>query len=101
MDWSHTTPLTHNWSEPDHNTADLCSLASSRPQEGTLTAARGRSAHRHITAEIVELCEMIWEHARRTQNCHAGTACILFKDLFRLYNRISGNVSRPLGNGLR
>ena len=44
---------------------------------------------------------MIWEHARRTQNCHAGTACILFKDLFRLYNRISGNVSRPLGNGLR
>ena len=37
-----------------------------KPQEGTETAERGRRAHAHISNEIVELTEIIWEHGQMT-----------------------------------
>ena len=37
-----------------------------KPQEGTETAARGKKAHEHISSEIVEMSEIIWEHGQMT-----------------------------------
>ena len=37
-----------------------------KPQEGTETAARGKRAHEHISSEIVEMVEIIWEHGQMT-----------------------------------
>ena len=59
------------------------------PLEGTETAARGKEAHEKISGEIVEMAEIIWENGQR----NAEDTTIYFKDLFNLYNEISGNVS--------
>ena len=59
------------------------------PLEGTETAARGKEAHEKISGEIVEMAEIIWENGQR----NGEDTTIYFKDLFNLYNEISGNVS--------
>ena len=59
------------------------------PLEGTETAARGKEAHEKISGEIVEMAEIIWENGQR----NVEDTTIYFKDLFNLYNEISGNVS--------
>ena len=37
-----------------------------KPQEGTETAERGKKAHEEISSEIVEMCEVVWEHGHMT-----------------------------------
>ena len=41
------------------------------------------------------MCQIIWDHATMTGNFdeEEDIACILFKDIFSLYSKISGNVS--------
>ena len=65
------------------------------PQEGSLTAVRGQQAHRDICGEVVDMCQIIWDHAIMTGNYDEedNIACILFQDLFSVYSKISGNVS--------
>ena len=67
------------------------------PQAGTLTEARGKRAHRDICVEVVDMCQVIWDHAIRSGNYDCDDdndiACILFQDLFTMYSKISGNVS--------
>ena len=68
------------------------------PQEGSLTAARGQQAHRDICTEVVDMCQIIWDHATMSGNYDEdeedNIACILFQDLFSVYSKISGNVSK-------
>lgn len=61
------------------------------PQEGTLTAFRGKKAHQSISREIVELCEVIEMNCKVTSpdGRYRG---ILFGDLFNIYNSISNKV---------
>jgi len=66
------------------------------PQEGSLTAARGQQAHVDICVEVVDMCQVIWDHAIMSGNFDieedSHIACILFQDLFSVYSKISGNV---------
>ena len=64
------------------------------PQEGSLTAARGQQAHRDICTEVVDMCQVIWDHATMSDNWDRedNIACILFGNLFSVYSKISGNV---------
>jgi len=61
------------------------------PQEGTLTAARGKKAHQSISREVVELCEVIEMNSRITSP-DGKLKGILFGDLFNIYNSISNKV---------
>ena len=65
------------------------------PRAGSLTAARGQQAHRDICGEVVDMCQVIWDHATMSGNWddEDNIACILFGDLFSVYSKISGNVS--------
>ena len=40
------------------------------------------------------MCQIIWDHALMTGNFDSEDqmACILFKDIFGIYSKISGNV---------
>ena len=60
-----------------------------------MTAIRGRRAHKDICVEVVDMCQIIWDHATMTGNFdeEEDIACILFKDIFSIYSKISGNVS--------
>ena len=73
---------------------DLCLVL----QEGSLTAERGQQAHRDIAREVVDMCQVIWDHALMTDNWDQedNIACILFQNLFSIYSKISGNVSCKL-----
>ena len=75
-------------------TTDLCLVL----QEGSLTAERGQQAHRDIAREVVDMCQVIWDHALMTDNWDQedNIACILFQNLFSIYSKISGNVSCKL-----
>ena len=40
------------------------------------------------------MCQIVWDHANMTGNFdeEEDIACILFKDIFSIYSKISGNV---------
>jgi len=61
------------------------------PQEGTLTATRGRKAHQAISKEVVELCEVI-DYSSKIMSPDGKNKGILFGDLFNIYNSISNKV---------
>ncbi len=71
-----------------------CDPGYGTPQEGSLTAARGQQAHRDICTEVVDMCQVIWDHATMSDNWDRedNIACILFGNLFSVYSKISGNV---------
>ncbi|XP_042867943.1 actin-binding Rho-activating protein-like [Penaeus japonicus] len=50
---------------------------------------RGKKAARHINAEVMLLCDMIYQEGQQFEN---GTAVISFGDLFQIYTRISNKV---------
>jgi hypothetical protein len=46
------------------NTCTVFANRANNSMTGTKTAARGRKAHQHVSKEIVELCEVIWNHGQ-------------------------------------
>ncbi|XP_069193581.1 actin-binding Rho-activating protein [Procambarus clarkii] len=59
------------------------------PVAGSKSERRGKNAARHINAEVVLLCDMIYQEGHQYDN---GTAVISFGDLFQIYTRISNKV---------
>nr|XP_045620776.1 actin-binding Rho-activating protein-like isoform X2 [Procambarus clarkii] len=60
-----------------------------KPVAGSKSERRGKNAARHINAEVVLLCDMIYQEGHQYDN---GTAVISFGDLFQIYTRISNKV---------
>ena len=60
-----------------------------RPEAGSRTEFRGKSAGVHVTREIIELCEII-EASGSPQ--HDGTIGITFGALFEIYTKISNKL---------
>ncbi|XP_042887085.1 actin-binding Rho-activating protein-like isoform X2 [Penaeus japonicus] len=60
-----------------------------RPVAGSKSEMRGKKAARHINAEVMLLCDMIYQEGQQFEN---GTAVISFGDLFQIYTRISNKV---------
>ncbi|XP_068248221.1 actin-binding Rho-activating protein-like isoform X2 [Palaemon carinicauda] len=60
-----------------------------KPVAGSLSEKRGLKAAKHINAEVVLLCDMIYQEGHRFND---GTAVISFGDLFQIYTRISNKV---------
>lgn len=60
-----------------------------KPVAGSLSEKRGKKAAKHINAEVVLLCDMIYQEGERYKD---GTAVISFGDLFQIYTRISNKV---------
>ncbi|XP_042238274.1 actin-binding Rho-activating protein-like [Homarus americanus] len=60
-----------------------------KPVTGSKSERRGKNAARHINAEVVFLCDMIYQEGHAYED---GTAVISFGDLFQIYTRISNKV---------
>ncbi|KAK8746463.1 hypothetical protein OTU49_017030 [Cherax quadricarinatus] len=60
-----------------------------KPVAGSKSERRGKQAARHINAEVVLLCDMIYQEGQQNED---GTAAICFGDLFQIYTRISNKV---------
>ncbi|KAK7079344.1 hypothetical protein SK128_013891 [Halocaridina rubra] len=60
-----------------------------KPVAGSMAEKRGKKAAKHVNAEVVFLCDMIYQEGERYED---GTAAITFGDLFQIYTRISNKV---------
>lgn len=60
-----------------------------RPVEGSLTEYRGMKAHKHISKEIAELCQIIADLGTAQPD---GTCTISFGELFDTYITISNKL---------
>ncbi|XP_071513751.1 actin-binding Rho-activating protein-like isoform X2 [Panulirus ornatus] len=60
-----------------------------KPVAGSKSERRGKNAAKHINAEVVFLCDMIYQEGEQYED---GTAAITFGDLFQIYTRISNKV---------
>ncbi|XP_066966929.1 actin-binding Rho-activating protein-like isoform X1 [Macrobrachium rosenbergii] len=60
-----------------------------KPVAGSLSEKRGLKAAKHVNAEVVLLCDMIYQEGQQFED---GTAVISFGELFQIYTRISNKV---------
>ncbi|XP_076827773.1 actin-binding Rho-activating protein [Brachyhypopomus gauderio] len=60
-----------------------------RPLEGTRTEQRGKDAHSHVSAEVVQLCRVIRQIGKDQED---GRAAVEFGRLFEHYVPISNKV---------
>ncbi|KAH9519606.1 hypothetical protein Btru_003126 [Bulinus truncatus] len=78
------------WTGASHRAAlDKTDPNYGRPVEGSKSEYRGKQAVNHISAEIVELCNVIKEIGKPVGN---GTYYIKFGALFEAYTRISNKL---------